>query len=562
MPTMLNRMVRRTDREHVVIGSACRILSRKVCTCCVELSLRLSQHNAHLSSLNGRSAELDAEWEQRRKEWNKTEQQLRDTIAQLQQSLQTALDRTPTVSVSAPAPCTCSLTLSADRAKIQSEMQQQIAEQEKENQAQRQRERTQMAERESYWQSQLQLRDEKERALSSEATRAKAGHRATLKECEELRNQMNSSEAEMEIERKGMEDRLRLSNQALSEARALIVQLKSNLKKFQQTAEQIKVVAADKRIEAEQEEEKKEIPARDVKKKPVKQKERKDIVVEQTNSAPPVASVAAALENVSTVKSPQKPKKRDKPTEPPVAPPKLPPPSAEEVAKPTPKLSSGYGRCVYEPNEWYEGWWLDFERHGKETELAMCVRVCSLFHTITRTLCLSLCLSAVIGQGIYQWKDGRRYEGEWHKDRKHGRGTYCWCDGDRYEGEYHDDKMDGYGCYYFSDGTRYEGNWSQDQSHGQGTFLYADGARYEGCFHHDQKHGVGKMHLPNGDVFEENWSHGKRISSVNLKQLPPALLVPTPPQSKLDGPNMHGLSRIRQAAKEALAQSTISARRR
>ena len=38
------------------------------------------------------------------------------------------------------------------------------------------------------------------------------------------------------------------------------------------------------------------------------------------------------------------------------------------------------------------------------------------------------------GKGVYTWKDGRRYDGEYLKDKKHGWGTYTWEDGRQYEG--------------------------------------------------------------------------------------------------------------------------------
>ena len=31
--------------------------------------------------------------------------------------------------------------------------------------------------------------------------------------------------------------------------------------------------------------------------------------------------------------------------------------------------------------------------------------------------------------GIYEWRDGERYEGEYKADLKHGHGTYTWSDG-------------------------------------------------------------------------------------------------------------------------------------
>ena len=37
-------------------------------------------------------------------------------------------------------------------------------------------------------------------------------------------------------------------------------------------------------------------------------------------------------------------------------------------------------------------------------------------------------------RGIYTWKDGRRYEGEYKYDKKDGFGKYIWVDGRRYEG--------------------------------------------------------------------------------------------------------------------------------
>ena len=38
------------------------------------------------------------------------------------------------------------------------------------------------------------------------------------------------------------------------------------------------------------------------------------------------------------------------------------------------------------------------------------------------------------GYGIYVWNDGRRYEGQFVKDKKSGYGIYYWADYRRYEG--------------------------------------------------------------------------------------------------------------------------------
>ena len=38
------------------------------------------------------------------------------------------------------------------------------------------------------------------------------------------------------------------------------------------------------------------------------------------------------------------------------------------------------------------------------------------------------------GNGVYTWKDGRKYDGEYYNDKKHGLGTYTWADGRQYYG--------------------------------------------------------------------------------------------------------------------------------
>jgi hypothetical protein len=36
------------------------------------------------------------------------------------------------------------------------------------------------------------------------------------------------------------------------------------------------------------------------------------------------------------------------------------------------------------------------------------------------------------GMGVYTWADGRKYEGEYKDDKKHGYGLYEWVDGRHY----------------------------------------------------------------------------------------------------------------------------------
>lgn len=51
------------------------------------------------------------------------------------------------------------------------------------------------------------------------------------------------------------------------------------------------------------------------------------------------------------------------------------------------------------------------------------------------------------GIGIYVWSDGRRYEGLYKDDKKHGFGIYTWADGRCYEGYWYRGKQHGIGSY-------------------------------------------------------------------------------------------------------------------
>ena len=63
------------------------------------------------------------------------------------------------------------------------------------------------------------------------------------------------------------------------------------------------------------------------------------------------------------------------------------------------------------------------------------------------------------GKGVYEWKDGRKYEGEYYMDKKHGRGKYTWADGRIYDGMWADGKQHGEGIYTLIDGTKRNGIW-------------------------------------------------------------------------------------------------------
>ena len=92
------------------------------------------------------------------------------------------------------------------------------------------------------------------------------------------------------------------------------------------------------------------------------------------------------------------------------------------------------------------------------------------------------------GPGIYKWRSGanyqgdfadgiksgsgkwkknadqpncNQYEGEFANDCKHGLGVFHWESGNRYHGHYVGDQRDGYGEMYWNDSSVYIGNWKE-----------------------------------------------------------------------------------------------------
>ena len=58
-----------------------------------------------------------------------------------------------------------------------------------------------------------------------------------------------------------------------------------------------------------------------------------------------------------------------------------------------------------------------------------------------------------------------------------GRGVYVWRSGDRYEGEFLDGALNGSGTYVFTAGSRYEGTFRAGRAIGAGTVIERNGQR-------------------------------------------------------------------------------------
>ena len=79
------------------------------------------------------------------------------------------------------------------------------------------------------------------------------------------------------------------------------------------------------------------------------------------------------------------------------------------------------------------------------------------------------------GMGVYTWQDGRRYEGQYKDDKKHGFGIYTWADLREYQGMWFRGKQHGLGVYFVPGSDHKYGLWEDgkriewfDQSAAQG----------------------------------------------------------------------------------------------
>ena len=133
-----------------------------------------------------------------------------------------------------------------------------------------------------------------------------------------------------------------------------------------------------------------------------------------------------------------------------------------------------------------------------------------------------------IGQGIYRWKDGSTYEGEYAEGKRHGIGKFLWVNGESYKGEYQNDERTGSGEYLWPDGSRYSGQFLEGKRHGKGIFTSTDGVVYDGEWFDDSQHGEGTLVYPDGRIIQGIWRQGSLLA--NPTKIPSNSLKPTLPR--------------------------------
>jgi hypothetical protein len=90
-----------------------------------------------------------------------------------------------------------------------------------------------------------------------------------------------------------------------------------------------------------------------------------------------------------------------------------------------------------------------------------------------------------------------------------GKGLYQFKSGSKFKGEFKNGKIFKFGTFYFKDGRKYTGQWKNQRIAGKGKMTFPQGYLYEGEFSSSKFHGEGVIHFPNGDRFEAKWNMGQ-----------------------------------------------------
>ena len=109
------------------------------------------------------------------------------------------------------------------------------------------------------------------------------------------------------------------------------------------------------------------------------------------------------------------------------------------------------------------------------------------------------------GYGIYRWRNGRTYSGEWFFGKSHGRGKTIYPDGIRFEGEYLLGKPNGDGVKTWPNGIRLEADYIDGVPVGTVKLHFPNGALYEGEWREGPLNGYGVYTLVDGRRFEGKW---------------------------------------------------------
>ncbi len=129
------------------------------------------------------------------------------------------------------------------------------------------------------------------------------------------------------------------------------------------------------------------------------------------------------------------------------------------------------------------------------------------------------------GYGVYYYKNGDEYHGNFDTSTREGFGVMKYATGERFEGTFHRGLAKGRGRYDFANGDYHVGEYLRGKRHGPGRLVYKSGAVYEGRFRRGKKRdNYAKYIYPNGDIYygkfkdDKPYGRGKLITQIMIEE--------------------------------------------
>merc|ERR1711907_402414 len=179
-------------------------------------------------------------------------------------------------------------------------------------------------------------------------------------------------------------------------------------------------------------------------------------------------------------------------------------------------LQHGKGKAIYKNGDVYEGDYEEGKRHGSgvykwakhvtdEESGELKLDVDEEGNTVfSSTYTGQYVANLKEGEGVFEYPDGGKYQGNWRHDKRHGDGVYWYPNGDIYSGEGRFGTKHGRGTFIHSDSnarlvgtftdgkfvkgkwvmadSTYTGGYKDNKPFGPGQFVFKSGNRQDGVY--------------------------------------------------------------------------------
>ena len=194
-------------------------------------------------------------------------------------------------------------------------------------------------------------------------------------------------------------------------------------------------------------------------------------------------------------------------------------------------IRHGQGVNYFADGEKYDGQWVDDYRHGYGTHYYVDGSQKSGMWENNRFVGTGKnnygCISGncVDGFGVYRWKHGEFYVGDWKNNKRNGQGRNVWPNNETYDGNWLNDKRNNYGVQTYPEKESKIGFWKEDKfisknaaksgcvsgncANGYGTYIFKDGKAYTGTFSNNRFDGQGTFTFTSGTTYSGEFRGGK-----------------------------------------------------